>query len=320
MDSLVKRWNLTRADVPVLVMSALIIGFLFLLYFEFGQIYHRDGDTKSALGWMIVRWRTGERTYGHIYKIFSLLIPAISLWTLWRRRHELRAARKRAFWSAWVLIAGCLFAHWAGVVTEHPRLCLVSLIAIFWSIPLFLYGAQVARWLIFPCVYLVFLIPLNFLDGFVFKVRLLVSQTAAAIMNGLGMECAVRGTDIVSLNGSYVIELQSTASGLGVVLLCLAVASAVGNLTQRSWVYQWSVFFSAIPAYFFASTIIMVLFGFVAGAIGQDPVTWMASYVLVPLVSLMSLTFIAVVATVFRRFGPLGVLRSRLRILTRHPG
>jgi len=311
MDNVLQRLRISRADAPPIAMGALIIGFVYLLYYRFGQIYFTDDETRSALEWMISRWKTGRRTYGHVYQIFSVLVPAVSLWIVWKRRAALHTATKKTCMFGWFFIVLSIFAHWVGVITEHPRLSLLSFIFILWSIPLFLYGWGVARLLIFPCSYLIFCVPLNFLDGCVFKVRMLVSKTAALIMNGLGMECVTKGTIILSVEpGGYRLELQGTAAGLGVVLLCLAVAAAVGNLTQRGITRQFFVFFCAIPAYFLASVLLAVTLGLVAGAIGQGAVDWLFAHVLTLLLTVASIAMISLFAVLVRRFNPLELLHA----------
>lgn len=312
MGNVIQRLRISRADAPHLVMGALIIGLVYLLYYRFGQIYFKDGETRSALEWMIARWKTGQRTYGNVYQIFSVLVPAVSLWVVWRRREALRMASKKTCLLGWLCIALSIFAHWVGVITEHPRLSLLSFIFILWSIPLFLYGWGVARLLIFPCAYMIFCVPLNFLDGLVFKVRMLVSKTSAVIMNGLGMECSTKGTTILSAEpGGYRLELQDTASGLGVVLLCMAVAAVIGNVSQRGFFRQWVVFFSAIPAYFLSSVLLMVTLGLVAGTIGQGAVDWLFGYVLTLLLTAVSIALISVWAALIRWFNPLKHLSVR---------
>jgi len=310
MGSVFQRLRISRADVPHLVWGALIVGLLYLLYYRFGQIYFTDDETRSSLEWMITRWKTGRRTYGNVYQIFSVLVPAVSLWIVWRRRDALRMASKKLCLFGWFCIASSLFAHWVGVITEHPRLSLLSFIFILWSIPLFLYGWGVARQLIFPCSYLIFCVPLNFLDGLVFKVRMLVSKTAAIIMNGLGMECVTKGTVILSAEqGGYRLELQGTAAGLGVVLLCLAAAALIGNVTQRGFFRQWCVFFCAIPSYYLASVLLMVTLGLVAGSLGQGVVDWLFDHVLTLLLTVVSIAVILLFAWLISRCDPRKLLR-----------
>jgi hypothetical protein len=296
-----RRIPLTRTDLLHIALAALIIGVVYWLYFGGETVRLEKGGKESVFKWLQLRWITGRRTYGIVYDLFAWLVPAVSLGLVWIRREALRSAEKRTWWPAWGLIVLCLLAHWVGSKTEHPRLSLLSFIALTGAIPLFLYGWAVARQLIFPCAYLLLWVPLNFLDGMVFRLRVVMAQITGLVLNGLGVECRIAGTRILAAEeGGFVLESQPAAAAFGTLLFCFGISAVLGNLSQKAGWKKWAVFLSVFPAFFVVSILTVVAFGLIAGTLGQNPLDWLNRHALTPLLNLLVVFLVISLATSMR--------------------
>ena len=296
------RIPLTRTDLVQIALAACIIGVVYMIYFELETVPMDNKGAISTIQWIHFRWITGRQTYGNVYYLFAILIPTTSIAVTWRRREALQRAEKKTWWPAWILIVMCLLAHWIGVRTEHPRLSMLSMIGLAWCIPLCLYGWGVARQLIFPCAYLIFCMPLNFLDAFVFRLRVLIARTAAVFLTGLGIPCSTNGTHIAATEaGGFVLKLQPAAAAFGTLLLCFAISALLAVLTQRRTWKQATLFLTALPSFCLATLLAVMAFGLIAGSFGQGLLDRMTDSLLTPLLTLLSFGLIILTAVALRR-------------------
>lgn len=201
--------------------------------------------------------------YSHGY-----LIPFVTLFFVWRRRAELAAARGPRRPAALLLVGLALLLHIVGVRTQFLRFSLMSFILFLWSGSLYLFGLGVARRLIFPLCYLVFCIPLNFLDTLSFRLRMLTTVISAGLLNGLGIETARRGSAILAADFSF--DVADPCSGIRSLLALTALTAAYANFSQRVWWKQWLLFLSSVPIAMVGNIARITTVGIVAQVWGQE--------------------------------------------------
>lgn len=236
--TLLRRWS--QWFLPAATLSLLLY-----LYGFHGNAEMADVQGSSALLWMIRRWSgvAGDLSHGW-------LIPIVSGLALWRRRRDLRAVVRDPSRFGLTLVVLSLLFYLAGVRIQQTRIVLFSLIGLLWSIPFYLYGPRVARLLLFPCAYLVFCIPLSFLDVFTVPLRILGAAAAGSILNGFGMVAHHSGTaiTIVTANGATIpLDVADPCSGLRYLLAMVAVTVAYGYFLQPVYWKQWILFLAAAP-------------------------------------------------------------------------
>ena len=91
---------------------------------------------------------------------------------------------------------------------QQTRISLISLILILWGVPFYFYGWEVAKILIFPCTYLIFCVPLNFLDALSGPLQMIATTLAYNLLNGLGIECERVGTQLINPYFQLNVELR----------------------------------------------------------------------------------------------------------------
>lgn len=246
-------------------LTALIIGMLFVLF-------HLQGNTtdvrmfgRSTLSWMARRWSQSGGDFSH-----GWLIPVVSAVVLWFKRKELAAVPKEASRMGLAMVVGGLLMHWIGAKAQQPRISLMALIVLFWGIPFYFYGWQLAKLIIFPCAYLIFCIPLNFLDSLTFPLRMFATVVSAGLLNGLGVRVMRVGSGIHSLSASgFRFEVADPCSGLRSLLAMTALTAVYAYFTQKTLTRKWLLFLCSIPLAIIGNVARITTVGLVAEAFDE---------------------------------------------------
>jgi len=239
------RWQLgalSRTELMNIGFVSVIVGFLFILFHLLGNRVE-NVHTNSAFLWMIARWGDKE-SFGADYS-HGYLIPFVSLWVVWNKRNELFAAPKKICQMGLLLIVAALAMHWLGAKMQQTRISLISLILLIWSIPLYFFGWKVAKLLIFPCAYLIFCVPLNFLDALAGPLQRIATTMGHEALLGLGIECERVGTMLRS--PYFDLNVEAACSGLRSLLAMTALTAVYAYSTQETLLKKWLLFIMSIP-------------------------------------------------------------------------
>jgi len=239
------RWRLgalSRSEMMNIGFVSVIIGFLFVLFHLLGNTVDNVGS-KSAFTWMVARW--GDKvSFGADYS-HGYLIPFVSLFVIWNRREKLVAAPKKVCQLGLGVIAMALAMHWLGAKMQQTRLSLLSLILLLWGIPYYFFGWKLAKHLIFPCAYLIFCVPLNFLDALSGPLQNIAVRMGYTVVDYLGIECERVGNMLIS--PYFQLNVEKACSGLRSLLAMTALTAVYANFTQKGLFKQWVLFASSIP-------------------------------------------------------------------------
>ncbi|MBT8043149.1 MAG: exosortase/archaeosortase family protein [Pontiella sp.] len=239
------RWRLgalSKGELMNIGFASVIIGFLFVLFHLFGNTVE-NVNTNSAFRWMIARWGD-KQSFGADYS-HGYLIPFVSLFVVWSKRDEIMAAPKKVCqWGLFIIITA-LATHWLGAKMQQTRISLMSLILLIWGIPLYFFGWKVAKLLIFPCAYLIFCVPLNFLDALSGPLQRIATTMAHSMLGGMGIECERVGTQLLS--PFFQLNVEAPCSGLRSLLAMTALTAVYAYFTQKGIVKKWLLFLFSIP-------------------------------------------------------------------------
>jgi exosortase len=256
--------RLTRLGGPA-VLAAILAG-LWYLYGIHGNMQEVEYRGHSAIRWMVERWSGSGGDLSH-----GWLIPVVSAWLVWRRRVELRAAPRHISYAGLAVVILALVLHWAGIRAQLTRVSLLSLAGLLWGIPLYLYGRRVAGLLLFPCAYLLFCIPLSFLNDMTVPLRLVASEAATALLNGLGIAAVRTGTIIRSAaGGGFNLDIADPCSGLRSLLAMTALTAVYAYVTQETQGRRWVLFLAAVPLAMAGNVARILTIALVAQRWGQD--------------------------------------------------
>ncbi|MBT3193787.1 MAG: exosortase/archaeosortase family protein, partial [Verrucomicrobia bacterium] len=248
------------------VAGIVIGGLLVVLFHYFGSAEHVPGMGRSLFRWVFLQWTDRSGDFSHAW-----LMPLISLAFVWFHRRQIAEAPKRVCWLGVTSVAGLLLAHWLMVRAEQPRLSLLVFAALTWVIPFSLYGFEVARWLAFPCLYLMLCFGSYFLVALTYKLRLMSSVIAAVLLNGLGIATERHGTALFSdAGGGFSLDVADPCSGLRSLIVITALCAPYAVLTQPRWWGKCTLFVLSIPFAAIANICRILILAGVAASLGQE--------------------------------------------------
>jgi len=239
------RWRLgalTKSELTTIGCVSVLIGMLYVMFHLLGNTVD-NVSSRSAFTWMIARW--GDKvSFGADYS-HGYLIPFVSLGIIWYKREDYFNATKQVCTVGLYVIIAALFMHWVGAKMQQTRISLLSLILLIWGIPFYFFGWQIAKLLIFPCSYLIFCVPLNFLDALSFPLQQAATGISHTLLNGLGLECERVGTQLMS--PYFQLNVEAPCSGLRSLLAMTALTAVYAYFTQKTFVKKWALFLMSIP-------------------------------------------------------------------------
>ena len=284
--------------IPAVAIAALLV-----------LIFHFQGNTadvhifgRSSIVWMVTRWQDYGGRYSHCW-----LVPLVSLAVIILKRKELSGVRKQVSPKALLMVAAFLLLQIMSARTRLPRLSLATLIGLMWSIPYAILGRQTARILVFPCAYLLFCIPLTFLDTFTFRLRLAAASSATAIINGLGIAAVRRGTAILSTQSDlFKLDVADPCSGLRSFLALTSLTAAYAYFTQKSLLGKWALFLCSPIIAMLANIVRIVLIAVIAAAAGQETATGFYHDYSPYIIFVSAVLFMTGLGTLINRFSKIG--------------
>lgn len=274
------RYPLSRlgpTDWTRVLLGAGLITSLFILFHYFGTPPGIGAFDRSALAWIVERWQDvgismGSGDYSH-----GFLVPIASLYIIWCQKDALIETPKRVNSFALLFIVGALFLHYVGYVTQHFRLSILGLIGLCWSIPFYLYGFGVAKRLLFPCAFLLFAVPLNFLDQLTFPLRMINTTVSVEILQGLGLDVRQVGTAIFGPpydnTATLKLDVADPCSGIRSLTAMMALTAIYGYIALKGIWRRWLLFLCAIPLAMAGNVFRIVSIGIMAEAIDTQLAT-----------------------------------------------
>jgi len=277
---------LERETLIKIGLTSVIVGMLFVLF-------HIQGNTsdirlfgRSAILWMVNRWMDalsfGGQDYSH-----GFFIPLVPIGVLWWKRKELASVPRYVSKAGLAVVVIALLIHWLGAKSQQPRASLFGLLVLFWGIPFYFYGWPMAKLLVFPCAYLIFCIPLNFLDSLTFPLRIFSTVISTALLNGLGIAAERSGSAIYSTAaGGFNFDVADPCSGIRSLLAMTALTAAYAYATQKTVLKKWILFICSIPLAIIGNIARITTVALIAEAFGQKVATGLyhdySSYIFFP--------------------------------------
>ncbi len=208
--------------------TAVVAGFIALLYY-------------SVLDKLVQDW-INLPDFSH-----GFLIPLVSLYVVYDRRHLLAQLTPNGQWSglAWV-VAGMAVLLLGHLAMEYFTMRISLLLVIAGSV-LFLLGKAYLKLLLFPIGYLVFMIPIPsfFLDRITFPMQLAASKVSAAMLQMIGIPVLRQGNVLELAHTS--LEVAEACSGLRSLLSLLALAVVLAFFSQKTFSRKAVLVASTLP-------------------------------------------------------------------------
>ena len=219
---------LSRLPSPNIVLLLVVLGGLIALYHAIFVSMAQD-------------WLQNDN-YSH-----GFFIPLISGYMVWSMREELRRlALRPANWGILVLAAGLGQLYIARVGSEY-FLQRSSIILVLLGIVLFLAGTAIARKVMAPLVYLLFMVPLPAIiwNKIAFPMQLFSSAVTEVVVRAIGIPVMREGN--VLYLAQTTLEVVDACSGLRSLTTMFALSGAFAWFSALSTGRKWVLFFAAAP-------------------------------------------------------------------------
>ncbi len=173
---------------------------------------------------MVEKWENDE-TFGHAW----LILPIV-LWLVWMRRDILARVNPRPCWWGLVPMAGAALLWLVGDLARVAFVEQFALIFMIQASVLTLLGVAVVRTLLFPLVYLLFLVPFG--DQIMPVLQDFTAHFCVALLQWLEIPTYHDGIFISIPTGDF--EVAQACSGVRFVIAMLAVGSLYANIAFKS--------------------------------------------------------------------------------------
>jgi exosortase len=218
--------------------------------------------------WMVDRWTTAETYYSH-----GFLIPLISSFIVWRKREDLsKLTGEPSGWGWLFFIVGVLIysvsALWQVYFSSG-----FSLIFVLIGLILLFLGKDYLKQLLFPVLFLVFMIPLPLvaIANISFRLKIFASQISTFIVNRLGIP-AIREGSVIKTAHSYVV-VEDPCSGIRSLIALIALGVLMAYLSKVSRTKKFILFISSIPIALCANIIRITVLALVSEMYGPNIAT-----------------------------------------------
>lgn len=182
-------------------------------------LFHRDAADMAAIWW-------NDSNFGHV-----LFVPPIIGWLVWQRRHALAAMSPCNWWPALALVAGGGFGWLLGEAAGVALARHLGLVLMLQGAVVTLLGLHVARALLFPLAYALFLVPFG--DFLVQPLQTLTAEMCMALLHLFGVPATMDGV-LIRIPGGY-FEVAEACAGANFVLAMAAYATLAAHLCFRGW-------------------------------------------------------------------------------------
>ena len=159
-----------------------------------------------------------------------LLLPVL-LWLIWQRREILAQLKPEPFLWGLIPLFGASMLWFAGHVADVMVVQQFAMVFTIQSLVLVLLGVTIVRALLFPLLYMLFLVPFG--EGLIPPLQ---DLTAVAIVKGLNIldiPVYVDGTLLLTPTGHFTVA--EACSGVRYLISTVALGALFANIAFKSW-------------------------------------------------------------------------------------
>ena len=165
-------------------------------------------------------------TYNHI-----LLVPAIIAWLVWQRREALAALQPTPWTWGLAALAGTVLLWVLGAFAGFDLLRQAGAVAMLPASALLLLGPRLFAALLFPFVYMAFLVPFG--DELVAPLQTITAKMTVVLVHLSQIPATINGVFIDTPAGLF--EVAEACSGVKFLIAMVALGVLIGNVCFKSW-------------------------------------------------------------------------------------
>jgi exosortase len=258
----------------------------------------------SVAAWAWQAWTSGPAGNQE----HSRLVPLISLGLVWYHRKEIKSAVKLGSNNGLIFVAVGIVLFLLGARCLQPRLALGSLPFLIYGAGLYLWGKEVARIILFPCAFLIFLIPFGAIEQATFRLQFIITSAIGFLSSLIGIKIDAVGTTLTAINGDFNFQIAEGCSGVRSLTAMTMLTAIYVHLTQdKLWkkivILAFSILFAIVGNIGRLFTVVLVA-KFIDPKLASGIYHDYSGYVFFPIALLAMLGFAKLINTNWRqRFG-----------------
>jgi exosortase A len=177
----------------------------------------------------------------------GFLIPLVSLYFVYERRKQYSVLSPSGNWAGLLLLLfGVVLLLLGNLATEYFTMRF-SILVVLGGIILFLLGKECFKTLLFPVIFLIFMIPIPsiLMDRITFPMQLFASKVAARSLYLIGIPVLREGNIIQLANTS--LEVAEACSGIRSLISLLALSVVFAYFSQKTTLKRTLLILSTFP-------------------------------------------------------------------------
>lgn len=222
-----------------------------------------------ALFYPTVRW-LGAEWLGNDYYSHGPLVPVVSAFIAWRLWRSWPPERRRVEPGNGGLVLGLLglIVYLFALVQRAYFVAALAMIAILAGIIWALFGAAVLKRMAFPILFLLFMVPLPFIEPLSVPMAQVTGSISAAAVRLFGVPIEVNGAQVSLPNAQLVVGAQ--CSGLRSIVTLFTLVGIVVFILRGPWPNKALLALSSIAIAAFGNILRVASLLGVANAWGAD--------------------------------------------------
>ena len=190
-----------------------------------------------TLRWLVNSWLSSDY-YSH-----GFLVPLVSGLIVWTKRGHLQN-RETSIIGVFLLVLGALL-YALNFFWEIRVLGVLSFLIVLAAIVFYIFGIRTVRAMLFPLVFLVFMIPLPLIQDLAYRLQEISVYSSSWLLNMLGLPITSSGPEIYLKNNTFTIGLP--CSGINTLIALMALTAVYGYILTGSIYRRVSLFILAFP-------------------------------------------------------------------------
>jgi exosortase len=196
----------------------------------------------AIIYWPVLRWMVNSWISSDYYS-HGFLIPVVSAIVVWIKRDVLRHKEPSSM-GIYLIVSGAIF-YPLSFLWQMRVLGALSLIIILGGLLLAIWGTRAFRTLLFPWVFLLFMVPFWFIQDIAYRLQYLSVNWGSAIASVLGLPIVTSGNEIHL--GSIAFTVGIVCSGINTLVALLALAAVYAYILKGPSGARYGLFLLAIP-------------------------------------------------------------------------
>jgi exosortase len=237
---------LRREPLNALLLATIVATFVY--FFGVAPLFIRGifiHGATSVFGWAWQAWNPGAN------QDHSKIVPLVFLGLIWYHRKKIAVAPKQSDGRGLFFVGVGIALYVLAARCLQPRLALGSLPFLIYGAVFYLWGKQTARIILFPCAFLIFLIPFGAVEQATFRLQFVITAAIGTLCKLVGLHVDAIGTTLTASDNSFNFMIAEGCSGIRSLTAMAMLTAVYVHLTQnRLWkkivIFGFSVLFALV--------------------------------------------------------------------------